>query len=158
MTKPNEPKHITITIDVAPPKKGTRSIVVSGAPAGEMPVVHTGAFADLHALINATWAELQRREPQVPVIKAEKVTTNVKPAADAKDEDDDTSETSVDEPASQTTSTPAENDQLVVNETEALPEIAGDTSGGTTGDVAEPVTSEDVLEAALLAAHQEPHG
>ena len=63
-------KSLLITIEIAPPHKGARAIIVSGAPDGEIPTIRSGVFADLHGLVNATWAELQRREPQVPNVDA----------------------------------------------------------------------------------------
>lgn len=62
-------KSIVITITVLPFAKGKRRLIVSGAPQGEMPVVHTGEFAQVHQLINSAWAELVRRKPQVPKVK-----------------------------------------------------------------------------------------
>ena len=63
-------KSIVITITVLPFNKGKRKLIVSGAPQGEMPVVHTGEFAQVHQLVNAAWSELVRRKPQVPKVKA----------------------------------------------------------------------------------------
>jgi hypothetical protein len=76
-------KSIVITIEVLPIKKGKREIIVSGAPVGEMPVVHAGVFADVHTLINATWAELLKRNPQpVTYPKATNEKPTAKPAAE----------------------------------------------------------------------------
>ena len=59
-------KPIVITITVLPLAKGKRKLIVSGAPQGEMPVVRTGEFAQVHQMVNAAWAELVKRKPQVP--------------------------------------------------------------------------------------------
>jgi hypothetical protein len=59
-------KNILITIDISPPSNGQRSVVVSGAPAGEIPVIKVSTFAQLHPTVNAVWAELAKRAPQVP--------------------------------------------------------------------------------------------
>lgn len=59
-------KNILITIDISPPSNGQRSVVVSGAPAGEIPVIMVATFAQLHPTVNAVWAELAKRAPQVP--------------------------------------------------------------------------------------------
>lgn len=76
-------KSIILTIEVLPLKKGKREIIVSGAPAGEMPVVHAGVFADVHTLINTTWAELLRRDPQpVTYPKATNEKDTAKPTAE----------------------------------------------------------------------------
>lgn len=66
MAKQTQPKPITIAVLVAPPTKEGRLIVVSAAPEGELPVIKTGVFAQLHPLINEVWGELQRREPLLP--------------------------------------------------------------------------------------------
>lgn len=115
-------KSIVITIEVLPLKKGKREIIVSGAPTGEMPVVHAGVFADIHTLINTTWAELLRRDPQpVTYPKA----TNEKPTAEpAEEEGAQTPETTQEkteikgEPLTPTV-TGINSDQLVATDTPA---------------------------------------
>ncbi len=62
--------NVVVTITIYPFDKGKRKVLVSGAPEGEMPVVHTGQFAELHALIDRTWIELSTRKPQVVTRRA----------------------------------------------------------------------------------------
>jgi hypothetical protein len=61
-----EEKPTLIMVEVLPLKNGKRNVIVSAAPAGEMPVARKGAFAAVHTLINEVWAELLKRKPQVP--------------------------------------------------------------------------------------------
>lgn len=93
-----EEKPVVMTVIVYPLKQGKKRVTVSGAPEGEMPIVHAGLFADVHNLINATWAELIRRKPQVPrniqTVKAEST-----PAETAGAGDDLPQETAAAEPA-----------------------------------------------------------
>lgn len=114
-TKPTEPKPITLTIVVLPIKNGKRSIVVSGAPEGEMPIVETGVFADLHRLIDQVWLTLLQRKPQVVTIKTDKKAKG--PMTHTPDEGagGNSDEESQDEPS--TSADPGgECDQLVTSE------------------------------------------
>jgi len=74
-------KNTVIQIVIAPPGKTGRGVIVSGAPAGEMPIIKTGQFAQMQQLVGQVWRELATREPQVPdlTVKA----TAAKPAAKA---------------------------------------------------------------------------
>ena len=64
---------IVITITVKPLKGGKRPVIVSAAPAGEMPVIVTGFFQEHEALFQAVWIELLTRKPKiVKNTKAEK--------------------------------------------------------------------------------------
>lgn len=129
-------KQVVITITVLPLAKGKRRIIVSGAPEGEMPAVHSGEFAQVHQLINTTWAELMKRKAQVPKLTAPKT----EPAKATKG---DSGQAVSDEGD--------EGDQMVASETDApeaepapaagdLPVIEGDTGAdagtdaGATGD------------------------
>lgn len=85
---PDNDKPIILTVTVYPIKGSKRPIVVSGAPDGEMPIVHSGAFAEVHQLINRTWAELLKRKPQVPKITAPKPDKASAPQADDATETD----------------------------------------------------------------------
>lgn len=131
---------IIITIEIGEPKKkAPRDIIVAGAPVGEMPIIKTGTFANRHVLVDAIYAELQRREPQVPKHvepKPEKKAPALNPpvatlgermvaqqpaTSDAQtDEADDASE-----PAMETTvvSGPPKGDQLVAAQPDDLPVI-----------------------------------
>lgn len=76
----NDPKPIIITITVLPFAKGKRRLIVSGAPQGEMPVVHAGDFSQVHPMFNAVWTELIKRKPQVPKLDKEKPAVASAPA------------------------------------------------------------------------------
>lgn len=78
-TQPAAPaaKKVVITLEIGEPKKGMRALVISGAPAGEMPLIKSGTFAERHALLDQMWAELLRRPDQTPTI------TKPKPASTA---------------------------------------------------------------------------
>lgn len=65
----DKPSDIILTITIAPAVNGKRKIIVSGAPEKEMPVVRTGMFPDLHRLLDETWVELMKRQPQIVTIK-----------------------------------------------------------------------------------------
>jgi hypothetical protein len=65
------PAPTLLTVTVMPAKNGKRKIIVSGAPAGEMPIVRTGLFADRHVLLDEVWGELQHRKPQVVKAKGQ---------------------------------------------------------------------------------------
>lgn len=83
------PRDITFVVTVKPATKDGRPIIVCAAPQGELPIIKTGVFAQLHPLINEVWGELQRREPLLP----DPAKTTEKPApvalkpAQKKDED-----------------------------------------------------------------------
>lgn len=66
-------KNILITIAISPIVNGQRNVVVSGAPVGEIPVIKVAPFAQLHPTVNAVWADLARRAPQVPNLESAKV-------------------------------------------------------------------------------------
>lgn len=74
MTKTNTPtnmpaaKRVVITLEIGESKKGMRALVISGAPAGEMPLIKAGTFAERHALLDQMWADLLRRPDQTPTI------------------------------------------------------------------------------------------
>ncbi len=160
---------IIITIEIGEPKKkAPRDIIVSGAPVGEMPIIKSGTFADRHALTDAIYAELQRREPQVPKHvepKSEKNAPALNPPVatlgermDAQqpitsdsdqDEADDASEPATETPV---VGGPPEDDQLVASTSEppadmpVIDEPAGEPPSA-------PAISE--LEAAIYATKSE---
>lgn len=74
-------KNTVIQIVIAPPGKTGRGVIVSGAPAGEMPIIKTGQFAQMQQLVGQVWRELATREPQVPDLTAK--ATAAKPVAKA---------------------------------------------------------------------------
>ena len=75
-------KTIILTIQILPPANGKRKVIVSGAPEKEMPVVRLGTFAERHALEDAVWLELMKREPQLVTVKVEKSKPATKPTAE----------------------------------------------------------------------------
>jgi len=71
--KQDELRPIVLTVTIAPSKRGGRGIVVTGAPEGELPAVYTGAFSDLHRLIDQVWIEVNTRKPLVVTRKGKAV-------------------------------------------------------------------------------------
>ncbi len=61
---PDIDKPVVIVLTIHPPKKKSRAVTVSAAPAGEMPLLLTGQFADRHALADQAYAQLLKRKPQ----------------------------------------------------------------------------------------------
>lgn len=163
-TQPAAPaaKKVVITLEIGEPKKGVRALIISGAPAGEMPLIKAGTFAERHALLDQMWAELLRRPDQTPKVTEPK--TDTKKTAPAKDEkpaeSDDESE-GADETSTEAIETnddiepvteqPAaggppeiDSDQLVAPEAPAdLPVIEND-----------PTATIGALEAAILASKE----
>lgn len=152
-------KKVVITLEIGEPKKGQRALVISGAPAGEMPLIKAGTFAERHVLLDQMWAELLRRPDQTPKITEPK-TSKVKeipPGTDAKPETNDETESAEDDTGAEpATEQPAvsgapevESDQLVVTpavEPPAdLPAIENDLTA----------TPASALEAAIVAAKEE---
>jgi hypothetical protein len=81
----SDPKtEIVLTITVTE-KNGKPHILVSGAPAHEMPIVRSGLFADRHRLLDEVWVEIKKRKPQIVKVKSEKPAVK-KPTSIAKDE------------------------------------------------------------------------
>ena len=132
-TKPSdEPKPIMLIVTIFPPKKGNRSIIVSGAPADEMPIVLYGQFADRHALLDQAFADVLKREPQTVTVKEDK---KAKPAAD-----DDDKEEQGDQLVSEETPVAMEADARPISditEPESLPAIEGDAAAAETEDEVE---------------------
>lgn len=60
-----EPKPVVLTVTIFPLKNGKRPLVISGAPDGEMPVVRTGNFSEIHRLFDELWLEMIKRKPKV---------------------------------------------------------------------------------------------
>ncbi len=118
-------KDTIITITIQPLAKGTRKVLVSGAPEGEMPVVRAGMFQELQHLIGGVWVELQKRKPQtVKVPAATKTATAKKPKEKDADADETENEAAEDSNAPATATEP---DQLVAPAPPAaLPTIEGD--------------------------------
>lgn len=85
-------KTILITIEIGDFDKGKRKVTLSGAPVGEMPIVKTGTFAELHHLIDVVWIELAKRQPQLVTVKEDKKTkpATAKPKAGDGDEAEET--------------------------------------------------------------------
>ena len=75
-------KTVILTVLILPPANGKRKVIVSGAPEKEMPVVRLGTFAERHALEDAVWLELMKREPQLVTVKVEKSKPATKPTAE----------------------------------------------------------------------------
>ena len=111
---------ININIVVKDLKHGKRPIIVSAAPAGEMPLILTGHFQDLDALIRAAWMQVLTRKPKTVKVAGEKKVAE----ADAPEEAED----------AETTEAPAP-------EAEALTVIEGDVP-----PVESPETEWDKLE------------
>lgn len=143
MSEPtNTPPAVILSIAVNPFQNGKRTIVISGAPAGEMPIVRTGKFSEMHALLDEVWLELNKRKPKVVLKPKASTDTKAKDAAD----DDSAEEASADADQLKAEADFAETqrfdlsepqpDQLVHSETAAadepdaapLPVIAGDTA------------------------------
>lgn len=171
MTKTNTPpaaKKVVITLEIGESKKGMRPLVISGAPAGEMPLIKSGTFAERHALLDQMWAELLRRPDQTPTITEPKPTKNtpakVKTVGATTSYDDETADEAADEtpaeaddantdgePATEQpavggppeTETDIDSDQLVVQPPADLPVIEND-----------PTAMHGTLEAAIIASKE----
>ncbi len=65
-------KPLTIIVTVMPPKRGLRTMIVSAAREGEMPLVLGGTFADRHALLDKAYGAVLKRDPPVVTIKEAK--------------------------------------------------------------------------------------
>jgi hypothetical protein len=136
----NENKNeIVLTITVTE-KNGKPHILVSGAPAHEMPIVRSGLFADRHRLLDEVWVEIKKRKPQIVKVKAEKPAT--KPVASkSADEDKPTGQgdqlVADDIPAADNGAPESGEDGdtpiatgVRSDEPEQLPMIEGDTTNG----------------------------
>lgn len=123
-------KSTLITVEIEGLVNGKRKIAVSGAPEGEMPIVRTGTFPELHHLIDQVWIELQKRQPQVVTVKAEKKAAP-KPAAKPSDPKSDSKDGEPDEAPDPVTATELEAEGDASEppaEPEPLPVIEGDTT------------------------------
>jgi hypothetical protein len=113
--------EIVITLTVKEPKGKGRPIIVSAAPAGEMPLILTGLFQDRHRLLDEIWIDLLTRKPQIVKVAAAKVADEKKVAEKDGDESEE-----AEAPAAETEEKP---DQLV-RPAEDLPVIEGDAPAG----------------------------
>ncbi len=122
--QPTVDKPLTIIVTVMPPKRGLRTMIVSAAREGEMPLVLGGPFADRHVLLDQAYAQVMKREPQVVTLKEAKRVT--KPGHEDVEEE---------EPGNREPDEDAEkSDQLVdpstplrsAQDAEKLPAIEGD--------------------------------
>ncbi len=59
-----EQKPVVITLTIFPLKHRKRPLLISAAHAGEMPLVHSSTFDQLHPALNQVWLELMKRKPQ----------------------------------------------------------------------------------------------
>jgi len=131
-----DPKPITLIVTIYPPKKGTRRVVVSGAPEGEMPLLIDGLFPERHALLDRAFAGVLKREPQIVTLKDDKRGKSKSITASADDDDDE--ETSVtesdatDQLVTDADVSEPENAESVpvspITGSDELPEIEGDTA------------------------------
>jgi len=131
-TKPasTDPKPITIIVNVFPPKKDKRRVVVSAAPEGEMPVLFEGFFPDRHGLLDQAFAAVLKRDPQVVTVKESTPKPAAKKSKAAKDDDAEQGGEEVEE----SEESEEASDQLVTEESaeanttsdDDLPEIEGD--------------------------------
>lgn len=125
----NEPKPITIIVNIFPPRKDKRRVVVSAAPEGEMPVLFEGLFPDRHALLDQAFAAVLKRDPQIVTVKESTPKAAEKKSKAADDDDAEQGGEEVEESVEA-------SDQLVTVESaesnttsdEDLPEIEGDAS------------------------------
>ena len=108
---------IVITITVKELRHGKRPIIVSAAPAGEMPLIITGHFPDRYTLIDDAFAQLLTRKSKVVKVASEKKVADKKDGAGEEDVDE-----------AETTETPAPEPEPVQLVQEGLPVIAGDTA------------------------------
>lgn len=77
---------ILLTLEILPADaKGARRIIVSGAPADELPEVRAGLFAERHALVDDVYRAVMKRGPQTIKHAAPKA-DKAKSAADDDDE------------------------------------------------------------------------
>jgi hypothetical protein len=153
-------KRVVITLEIGEPKKGMRALVISGAPAGEMPLIKAGTFAERHALLDQMWADLLRRPDQTPTVTEPKAAKPAAGKADVKESDEVESETTddngestefadvMDKASTETVeeTAPEQGDQLVVPVGVApadLPVIEGDSTAPT-----------GALEAAIIASKE----
>ncbi len=124
---------IVITIVVKPLRGGKRPIIVSAAPAGEMPLILTGHFPERLALVDQVYQELLMRKPKIVKVAASKKVAAkkdpdvVEPKAPAAPE-------AVEPETAQAPAPEPKPDQLVRPEPEAqmpLPTIEGDAPHGS---------------------------
>lgn len=121
-------KPMTIIVTVLPPKRGGRTMIVSAAREGEMPIVLDGLFADRHHLLDQAYAAVLKREPQVVTIKEEKTSKANRAPKPAEQEADEAEEDGKEEKIVADVDTARDGDQLVAAKpvTEELPAIEGD--------------------------------
>lgn len=121
-------KPLTIIVTVLPPKRGGRTMIVSAARDGEMPIVLGGLFADRHHLLDQAYAAVLKREPQVVTIKEEKTSKANRAPKTAEQEADEAEEDGKEEKTVADVDTARDGDQLVAagSVTEELPAIEGD--------------------------------
>lgn len=117
---------IVITLTIKEPKGKGRPVIVSAAPAGEMPLLLAGQFADRHALADQAFATLLSRKPQTVKVAAEKVAKKKSPAAGKVAESEEPAEESG-APEAPAPAPEDKPDQLV--RPEELPAIEGDETG-----------------------------
>lgn len=104
-------KPVVLTVTIFPLKHGKRPLVISGAPDGEMPVVRSGNFSEIHSLFDSLWLELIKRKPKVVTKPAVKTTQSNKKTMD-KPADDKDGETPADESQDEAAETDAtENEE-----------------------------------------------
>lgn len=137
-------------------------IVVSAAPDGELPIIRTGVFAQLHPLINEVWAELQRRDPLLPdpskttekVVPPKPATAAAtKPAATGKPADadkpaEDGAVDTTDDPEAKEAETPKPDSELPAGQpapSAAQPAISKDQMSLFGPPADEPVTSDEAV-------------
>lgn len=82
-------KPVVVTVTINPLKNGKRPLVISGAPDGEMPVVRSGNFSEIHSLFDEMWLELIKRKPKVVTKPAVKPTQPDKKTTAKTDDDKD---------------------------------------------------------------------
>lgn len=74
--------QFTIILDVDLSRPKTRAVTVSGARAGRLPIIQSGAFSERHQLADAIYAALIKQKP-VATAKAKSAKRKSKTAAPA---------------------------------------------------------------------------
>jgi hypothetical protein len=65
-------KPIVLTVTILPLKGKKRPVIISGAPQGEMPIIKSGVFQEMQALIFSIYGQIVNREPQTVTLKESK--------------------------------------------------------------------------------------
>lgn len=127
-------KPIVMTVTINPLKGTKRAVMVSAAPQGEMPIVLSGHFPQLHDLINQAFGQIVKRDPQVVTAKEAKPTSKTIAAkakssgvlADTPEGTEETGDHLVSETETSEGTEEIAAPISAITEPEDLPEIEGD--------------------------------